>query len=139
MNIRDAVLFAVVFAAVPFMLRRPYIGLLFWVWTGVMNPQQMAWGEARAFPFAMIVAIATLLGLIFNHAQLRFKGSGEFGIQILFFLWTSLTTFFAFNPALALIMWDRVAKIQLMAFVAYFVVNTKKQLDALLWVLALSV
>jgi putative inorganic carbon (HCO3(-)) transporter len=139
MSMRDLALFAIVFAGVPFMLRRPFIGLLFWVWIGIMNPQQLAWGDAATFPFAMIVAVATLLGLLFGRTQLQFKGSGEFVILVLLFLWMSLTTLVAFNPALAFSLWERVAKIQLMVLVAFFVVNTKKQLDALLWVLALSI
>ena len=101
MSIRDLALFAIVFAGVPFMLRRPFIGLLFWVWIGIMNPQQLMWGDALTFPFAMVVAIATLLGLFIGRSQLRFKGSGEFAILVVLFLWMSLTTVVAFNPALA--------------------------------------
>ena len=43
MSIRDIVLFAVVFGGVPFILKHPYVGVLYWMWLGIMNPQRLTW------------------------------------------------------------------------------------------------
>lgn len=139
MNVRDLILFAIVFGAIPFVLRRPFLGFLLWIWIGVMNPQQLTWGAARTFPFAMTVAIATFVGMVLNRNLIRFKGGAELALLIVLFLWMSLTTITAFNPDLAYLMWDRVAKIQLMTLVGLLLVNTKKELDLTLWVLAVSI
>ena len=50
-----------IFATIPFILRKPYIGILVWSWIGFMNPHRLSWGFAFDMPFALIVAIVTLL------------------------------------------------------------------------------
>lgn len=139
MTLRDLTLFAIVFCAIPFVLRRPFIGFLLWIWIGVMNPQQLAWGAARTFPFALTVAVVTFAGMLFNRNQLRFKGGAEVALLVSLFLWTSLTTITAFNPDLAYLQWDQFAKVQLMTMVGLLVVNTRRELDLTLWVLVISI
>jgi hypothetical protein len=35
---RDILVTLIVFGALPFVFKRPYIGVLLWVWISVMNP-----------------------------------------------------------------------------------------------------
>ena len=44
MALRDLLVFAIVFGSIPFILRRPWIGVLMWVWISVMNPHRLSWG-----------------------------------------------------------------------------------------------
>ena len=61
---RDIVLTLVIFGLLPFILRRPHIGVLVWTWIGFMNPHRLTWGFAYDMPFAMIVALVTLVSLL---------------------------------------------------------------------------
>jgi hypothetical protein len=36
-----------------------------WTWLGFMNPHRLAWGFSTTFPFAMIVALTTLVATLF--------------------------------------------------------------------------
>ncbi|HCX34147.1 MAG TPA: putative O-glycosylation ligase, exosortase A system-associated, partial [Rhodocyclaceae bacterium] len=52
---RDIAVTLAVFGSLPFILRRPWIGILVWTWLGFMNPHRLAWGFSTTLPFAMIV------------------------------------------------------------------------------------
>src|SRR5256885_15643793 len=65
MPIRDIVLVTVVFGLLPVCVARPWVGLLVWSWLGFMNPHRLTWGFAYDLPFAELVALATLAGVLF--------------------------------------------------------------------------
>ncbi len=139
MNLRDILLFAVVFGGLPFMLWRPYIGVLYWTWLGLMNPHRLVWGPAYGFQFAQIVAVVTVVGLVFTKDERRWKGAPEVYLLIVLLAWMSLTTVFALLPDDAWEAWKRVMKIQVMGFVALIALNSRRHIELMVWVLALSV
>ena len=74
---RDIAVTLVIFGSLPFILRRPYIGILVWTWIGFMNPHRLCWGFAFDMQFAMIVALATLVGLIYSREPKKIPWTGE--------------------------------------------------------------
>ena len=135
---RDIFLTVVIFGSIPLILARPYIGVLLWAWLGFMNPHRLAWGFAVQFPFAQAVAIATLIGMVFSREPKRVPLTRETGVLTLFVLWMLVTTFFAFNQIDAWQQWDKVWKIQLMVFVTMMLMRTPERLQALVWLIVLS-
>ena len=101
MPIRDLSLFGILAVGVPFILLHPWIGVLYWVWIGLMNPHRLSWGPAYNFQFAYIIALLTLAGLLFTKDERRWKGGVEVYLLLAFIAWFSLTTLFAFNPDVA--------------------------------------
>ena len=63
---RDIILTGLVLGALPFVLRRPQLGVMMYVWISVMNPHRYTWSFAYDFNFAMIVAVVTLAGALFS-------------------------------------------------------------------------
>lgn len=59
---RDIIVFAVVFGALPFALLRPYYGLLLFTWLAYMRAPDLAWGPARSFRFSLIVGAIMFIG-----------------------------------------------------------------------------
>ena len=57
---RDIVLLLAVMGALPFILRRPPIGILVWSWLAYMNAHRLTWGFAYSFPFAQVVGVTRL-------------------------------------------------------------------------------
>ncbi|MDD5297584.1 MAG: putative O-glycosylation ligase, exosortase A system-associated [Rhodocyclaceae bacterium] len=135
---RDLILTAVVFAGLPLMLKHPYIGVYYWTWLGLMNPQRLTWGFAYNFPYSMLVAMATLLALVWSRDPKPMKGGGLTVLMMVFTAWMSFTTIFAFHPDDAYILWVRVIKIQLMTWVAIMVLNNRKQLHVFVWIIVFS-
>jgi putative inorganic carbon (HCO3(-)) transporter len=137
---RDLILGALIFASIPFILRNPFIGLLMWVWLGIMNPHRFAWGWAYSMPFSEIVALCTLVSMLVNPKKLyRFPHDRVAIILVLFVLWLGVSPLFSFHPDREFEPWSRAVKIQFMGLIALLLVGNREQLHKLTWVLALSV
>jgi probable O-glycosylation ligase (exosortase A-associated) len=103
-----------------------------------MNPHRYAWGIARDFPVAMLVALATLIGFAFTRDKNGLPRDGIMILMILLFLVFALTTPFAFNREAALPYLIQVAKIWLMILVSVMLINNPRKLRFLLMVIGLS-
>jgi probable O-glycosylation ligase (exosortase A-associated) len=136
---RDLILVVFLFGSVPVILWRPAVGIFLWVWVSVMNPHRMTWGVAYDFPFAQLIAIAILVGMLFSREPKRLPVTPVTVVLFLMVLWMNVTTFFAFDIDGALPLWERVMKIQLMVFVALYLLHSKQHIQVLIWVLAGSI
>jgi probable O-glycosylation ligase (exosortase A-associated) len=136
---RDLIVALIVFGSIPFILRKPFVGLLMWVWLGVMNPHKLSWGWASEMPFAQIVAITTLLSILFNKSKIyKFPNDRVAIALIIFFLWLGVSPLFSFFPDREFAMWLHPAKVIFMAMVGLILLGTRDQLQKLIWTLALS-
>jgi putative inorganic carbon (HCO3(-)) transporter len=137
--VRDLLLFAIFFGSVPFILWRPAIGAFVWVWVSIMAPHRMTFGFAYDFAFAQLIAIATLIGVLFSREAKRLPVTPVTVVLFLLLVWINVTTFFALDTSQALPMWERVMKVQFMVFVTLYILNTRQHINVLIWVTALSV
>lgn len=140
MSIRDVVLTMVVFALLPVCLVRPWRGILVWSWLGYMNPHKLTWGFAREMPFASMVAVATLMGVVAAPDKERRAIPWSRETVLLAALWTiyAFTTVFAQNPDLAWPALEKISKILLFIFLTIMYFQSRERLHALFLVLALS-
>ena len=135
---RDIFVTVVIFGALPFALARPHIGVLLWTWVSFMNPHRLCWGFALDFPFAMIIAIVTLVSILISREPKKIPWTRETVILLIFVLWMLVTTIFSVYPFLAWPQLEKVVKIQLMVYVTMMVMQSKERLNLLVWVMALS-
>ncbi len=127
-----------VFASLPFILRQPHIGIYVWSWLGYMNPHRLAYGFAADFPFAQIVAVVTMVAILFAKIPKKIQWTPETRILLLLVLWMFITTLFADIPGAAWAKWDKVWKVQLFVFLTLMLITTPQRLNLLIWVIALS-
>jgi putative inorganic carbon (hco3(-)) transporter len=135
---RDYLIFAIVFASLPFALKRPVIGLLAFVWISLMNPHRLTYGSAYGFPFAAVIAAITLVGLLITSEPKRLPTTPVTVTLVLFIAWMTLTCLTAFNPSLAWLGWSNVVKTVVMALIAMLVIHQEKDIKTLALVMALS-
>lgn len=135
---RDMLVFAMVFAPLPFVLRWPYLGVLLWSWLAYMNPHRLTWGAAFDFPFSQVVAIVTIIGLVVSRAWKTIPLYGATVVWIVFFLWTVLTMLFALNPTGAELEWGRWWKINLFTLVTLILMQSRERIQLLTLVIMLS-
>jgi probable O-glycosylation ligase (exosortase A-associated) len=136
---RDLILTAFILGTIPFILRNPFVGLLMWVWLGIMNPHRLTWGFAYSLPFAQIIAVCMFLGLLINTKKLyRFPVERVAIMLVLFVLWLGVSPLFSFHPENEFDLWLRAFKVLFMTLVALVLVGNRDQLHKLVWVLALS-
>lgn len=140
---RDLILFGVIFALLPLAVIRPFAGVLLYCWISYMNPHRLTWGPAFDFPFAKVVAIATLLGFVL--AALRGKvnfsrlGAAEMITLMLLWLMFLITTFLALRPDLAWPELAEVSKILLMTFLAAMVTTDYRRYRWVVLLIMLSI
>ena len=136
---RDIFVLIIVFGTLPFVFKRPYIGILLWCWLGYMNPHKLSWGFAHDFPFAQITALVILFSLLISKTEKKIPQTRETLLLIVFITWMFVTTIFAIYPDFAWAQWDKVWKIQLMTFVTIIIMNRKEYVHAMVWIIALSI
>ena len=135
---RDLFVTGVVFALLPLILARPYVGVLAWSWLGYMNPHRLTWGFAFTLPFAQMVALATLAGMLFSKERKQIPWTRETILLLIFIGWMFLSTLYSNYPWLAWDQWNKVWRIMLMTYVTMMLINDRHRIHLLVVVIALS-
>ncbi|HAT32720.1 MAG TPA: putative O-glycosylation ligase, exosortase A system-associated [Janthinobacterium sp.] len=135
---RDLLLCLFIFGSLPFILKRPTLGALMWVWISVMSPHSQSWDYAASLPFAYIVAVVTLFSMLLSHEPKNLPMTPVSCALIAFVLWMNLTTPFALLPEASMEQWLKVMKIMLMTFVVMMLIRSKQDVLRLLWVIVFS-
>ncbi|MEO5334004.1 MAG: putative O-glycosylation ligase, exosortase A system-associated [Magnetococcus sp. YQC-5] len=137
---RDLLLIIFVLGLLPVVIFRPYIGLLLWAWISYMNPHRLTWSFAYNFRFNLLVALFTILGILYS-IRFNFKIPWKTPTisMFLFTLWTSFTAMHAFRPLAAADQLDRFVKIQVMIIATYILVQNRRHLISLVAVIAFSI
>lgn len=138
MPLKDLLVMVVFCCTVPLVLYRARIGIYLWNWLGYMNPHKLGWGAIAHYPLSAITAAITFVSMCYSKEIRRVSIDLTLVIWFLFLIWISITTYFAIFPELAKENWGKVMKIQLMTFVALLLINDKKSLNDMVWVIALS-
>jgi probable O-glycosylation ligase (exosortase A-associated) len=134
-------------------LRRQWIGVMLWTWISVMNPHSYCFGFARTAPLAAVAAVVALLGLLTSRERQNPMIGKPLVWLLLFMAWMTLSWFLGYGRAggkapayLSLMtmeerdfdMWKRVMKTFLMLFVTLAILKNKYQIQAFIWVAAMS-
>lgn len=136
---RDIALVIIIVGSLPYILRRPWVGILMFSWVSYMSPHRLTWGFAFDLPFAAVTGAATLLALAFTSDRKAIPLNSLTVVWFLFLLHISITTVFAFNGSDAFDQWTQVIKIQVMVAATILLITTRQRFDALIWVITVSV
>lgn len=136
--LRSLALALFIFGTIPFIFKRPFIGLLVWSWIGYMSPHRLTYGFAYNFPWVMIIAVVTLIALAVSKERKHLAGSAVTALLFAFLAWTLVTTIFSAMPDAAWEKWQEFAKVMVMVYVTLMVINTRERMHWLAWVIAIS-
>lgn len=136
---RDIAIAGFVFGTLPFILFRPWIGVLMFAWLSLMTPNRFAYGFAYDFQFSAVVAVCTLLGLLITKEKIRYEPNLVLVLLLFLPAWTCVTYIFALERESATGRLIEVLKVFLFVHVSAMVLQNRKQLDWMLWVIVVSV
>jgi len=135
---RDIPIFLAFLFIIPFIFKRPVVGALAYAVVSLMNPHRLSYGAAYSFQFAMLICVITLVSVALSREQRKIPLSSPVVMLGLLCLWMIVTFLFALDPDRALVVGDRVYKIMLMVFITILTVRTKRDVQALALVVAVS-
>jgi putative inorganic carbon (HCO3(-)) transporter len=138
---RDLLVFAIVLAALPLAIRRPFFGLLVFSWLAYMRPQDLCWGFARTMRLSFFVGIAMVAGWwAYEQGKRRFANWDlRTGLMVALAMFVSLSYAFAQHQnTYTNTYWFEYLKIILIALFTTAQVDSRQRLRVMLWVIALS-
>lgn len=135
---RDILLVLIVFGFIPFILFRPYVGILVWSWLGFMNPHRLCFGFAYDFPFSKMIGLITIFAFLYYKDKIMPKGTGLLWMLILYAGWVSITTTMAIYPEAAMEQWINFLKVISMVVLMIFMASDKNKVNALIATIVLS-
>lgn len=136
---RDIALSLFIFGLLPFVLNRPWIGVLMSLWVSVMNPHRYAFGFAYDFPFAAVIAAVTVLSMLKSRDKVHFPVNATTVLLILFPLWMCVTSVFALELVGVYDRWKYVMKVFFLILVAASVLKSRKHIEWMIAVIVFSV
>ncbi len=135
---RDFLLFAIVFGLLPFVFKRPALGVMMYTWISLMNPHRLTYGAAYEFPFAALIAVTTLISLLASKQEKKIPITPLTVVLLLFVIWMSLTTLSALEPERAWNEWNRVMKTMTLFGIAVVAIKDKEEIQGFAWTIAFS-
>jgi probable O-glycosylation ligase (exosortase A-associated) len=144
-GMRDLLLLVIILGSVPISLFEPFYGVLVWIWISYFNPHRFTFSYMYEFPVAAVIAVPTLLGILFTRKINRNPMVRETALLGMLWIWFVITYLNATRIPLfqghildAKSELIRVSKILLMTVVMILLVNTRERLKYLFLVTSLS-
>jgi putative inorganic carbon (hco3(-)) transporter len=135
-EMRDYALLVFIAGALCFAFRRPFVGLLLWVWFTCQQPHQEAWGLASTFRLNLIIVIVTVIGLLISKERKWPQLDLSTGLLAVLLAWMTIVTFVAVYPEASWPIWDRTWRTFALAFMIAAVAVTKVRIHAIMWIVA---
>jgi putative inorganic carbon (hco3(-)) transporter len=135
---RDILIFGIICAGSATALFRPWIGVIVWTWVSIMNPHALGWGFITTMPVAQMVAIGTLLGLLFTKDKRNPFTDSPVIFFTLFVVWMCIGWPLSLYPSDSWDMLKRVLKIDVMVIVTIALVYRREHIHWFLWTIVFS-
>jgi putative inorganic carbon (HCO3(-)) transporter len=136
--LRAIALIMVIVAGLGIALRYPFAGVLLWAWFSLQNPHREAFGFAQSLPLNFVIAAVTLLAWLVSKEKKTPPQGVIFWLMILFLVWMTINSFFAFDPKWSWPYWDRTWKTFALGLILASMARTRVRIWATVWVAVLS-
>lgn len=137
---RNLVVTAFMAIILPLAVAHPWMGIMGWTFVSLASPHRQTYGFIYDAPVGMMIALATLIGILISKDPKRLVMNGPMSWMAVFTVWMLITYPFSldqFSGENEILLY-KVLKIMFMNFVAVAVIHTRKQVDILIGVCALS-
>ncbi|KAB2927601.1 MAG: putative O-glycosylation ligase, exosortase A system-associated [Dechloromonas sp.] len=134
---RDLAIALFLFAGLIATLRKPWMGAILWIVVSVLNPHLLGFKMATQ-PVAAAVAGTTVFATLIRRADFSIPWRSPLVWFVIFNLWMCITYLASGALAENYEMWTKVMKINFMFFIVYGLIITRKQVDFVVWAIALS-
>jgi probable O-glycosylation ligase (exosortase A-associated) len=135
---RDIVLMLFFLVGLIATFRFPFIGILMWFCFALMNPQQETYSFAAGTRWSLLLAIVTVVSWLASKEPKLPMGGFTAGLVLVLLAWSTINTFFAFDPGFSWGYWEVAWKTIAISVLAGILAVNRVRLHALIWVVAVS-
>lgn len=136
---RDLVFTALMIPLIGMAGARPFVGVLLWSWISFMSVHQLNWGFASTLPWAAIVFVVTVFGCVVAREPKRAPVNALTVLIVLMMAGITLTSLAALGPdSMVWPKWDRVFKILLGLLLTAALLDSRRRVHALIWLIVIS-
>jgi putative inorganic carbon (HCO3(-)) transporter len=135
---RDIFLVVAVGIGLGFTLRFPFVGVLLWVWFSIMSPHMEAFGFSQSLPLNFAISLVTLVSWLISKEPKKVPLHKITVLLIVFLIWMTLNSFFAYAPDFSWPYWDRFWKVFVLGFAISAIATNRVRVEALLWCASIS-
>ncbi|PHV04486.1 putative O-glycosylation ligase, exosortase A system-associated [Janthinobacterium sp. BJB412] len=136
---RDLLVTLLVFGSLPYVFKKPWFGMVLWVWISVMNPHSQGWGFARSFPFAAVIAATCMASIVMSKERFRVPVTPVSTVFVLFIFWMCVSSLFAIHLDQVGTQWVKVMKITGMTLVMFMLVRERRHIEWMIWTIVVSI
>lgn len=135
---RDVVLILLTLGLSFMAIRRPVVGMLAFVGYGLLSPHVFTWGIARSMPHSLILAVCTIIGVMFNREAKTIPLERETLLLILLWALFGVSTVFAIEQEAAFRQYILITKILFMVLLSTTLIRSEENLHTLFRVIGLA-
>ncbi|WP_459778626.1 putative O-glycosylation ligase, exosortase A system-associated [Photobacterium sp. R1] len=137
---RDLVFLSVFMILACLSLRRPYMAVSLWLWSGLFVPSYWVYSFAKPISYNTAFALITFLTYLFSRRKPVILMDGVVVFTCLFWILTGLTTYNTIIiPELVWLEWEKFSKVFLMFMMIALIIRQRHEFEMLLWGLIMSV
>jgi len=137
---RDFVLVSLLPLLIYYAFKRPFIAVGLWLWTSAFNINHLVYGFASTITYNRLFAIITILAYFFSKNKPKIILDKLSILILFFFIWTTLSSFLGgANQDVIWERWNEFLRVILFYFFAVAILQKKRHIDFMLWMLVLSI
>ena len=135
---RDIVLILAIATGLGVTLFHPFAGVLLWTWFTLQNPHQEAWGFTSSLPLNLVIAMVTVGAWLRSHERKLPPSCFLVWAMVVFLVWVTFNSFFAFSPDWSWRYWDLTWKIFALGLLVATLATNRVRITAIIWVVVVS-
>ncbi len=123
--------------AIPMITIYPHVGVYMYYWFTWLNPHRVVWGLLN-LDWGKIIALMTIIFIFLSREEKKYPLSAISIFTVIFFVWTSFTTFVAKYPDHAFQAYTDWLKVFVMMSVTTILIRDRLRLHGLIWIVCIS-
>ncbi|WP_299084220.1 putative O-glycosylation ligase, exosortase A system-associated [uncultured Paraglaciecola sp.] len=138
---RDIALVMLLFVAIYYSFKRPYLGVCAWVWIALTAPANWAYGFSQDFRLNLTIVIVTFFSYLFVTKNKHFNISGLGGWILFFGFWTFLSSVLHVRsiPDDVWFRFTEFMKVLMLFMFAVLILRTRLHIETFIWAIVLSI
>jgi len=137
---RDLVLISILPLLIYYGFKRPFIGSGLWLWTSAFNINNLVYGVATSITYNRLFAIVTIIGFLYSKNKPKFSLDKISLLILFFFIWATASSFLSdADQETVWMKWNEFLKIIMFYLFAIAILQGKRHLEFMMWVLVLSI